>query len=92
MGVYRMVDGKTYNLEQLSEAFEVIQAAMDVDGTGPGSYAHSWYSNIRMVFLDTIDASEGSLRLIPDEVKHRLTHDAACRFMRLCFNINITEK
>ena len=71
-----------------AKAFEVIKQAMIDDGPGmPGSYAHSWHSNIAMMCYDAILADNENA-----ENAHAIGNDAASRFMKLCFGVDTSNQ
>lgn len=72
------------NLE-VAQAFEVIKNAMKNDNPSePGSYAHSWHCNIAMMCYDAILA--GDKNRLSRSAAHKISNDAASRFMKLCFD------
>ena len=74
--------------EKIAEAMEVLKQAMIDDGPGePGSYAHSWHCNIAMMCYDAM-MGYGDIGL--DDFTngaHKVSNDAASRFMKLCFDV-----
>lgn len=80
----------TEKAPDISQAFDLIQAAMDADGIEQGSYAHAWYCNIRMSFYDAL-CDEYVLEPIPRAIFSRVAHNGAVRFMYSCFGIDFSK-
>jgi len=80
--------------DKLGAAFSAVKQAMTGDGSGGGSYAHSWHCNIAMMCYDAIMAEHEKEpgALADDTLKHNEAHkignNAASRFMKLCFDID----
>jgi hypothetical protein len=72
--------------DKIKEAMDVIRQAMiDDDPSSPGSYAHSWHCNIAVMCADAIHADHSESLTSSDA--HRISNDAASRFMKLCFDV-----
>jgi hypothetical protein len=63
---------------KVKEAFDTIKQAMTDD-----EYALSWHCNIAMCCYDSIANSDGSSH----DWAHKVSNDAASRFMKLCFDV-----
>jgi hypothetical protein len=82
--------------DKLGAAFSAVKQAMTGDGSGGGSYAHSWHCNIAMMCYDAIMSdNEESGGLADDTLLHERAHkignDAAARFMKLCFDVETSQ-
>ena len=66
---------------------------LEMQDTELGSYAHSWHCNIAMMCSDAIanktyDAPYG----YDHALTHKISNDAASRFMKLCFGVDTKNK
>lgn len=73
---------------EVAAAFKVIRQAMIDDEPGvPGSYAHGWHCIIAMMCYDAMRAGlEESDQFFHDDAL-KVSHDAASRFMEMCFGV-----
>ena len=77
----------TENTMSVEQAMNVLRESIHNDL----EYAHSWYSNIEMMCYDAIKCSEITVTLGSDDLDTiRTSQDAAKRFMKLCFNHELT--
>lgn len=76
--------------DQVKEAMDVIKQAMiDDDPSKPGSYAHSWHCNIAIMCYDAMaEAASKAEELFNHNDAHKISNDAARRFMKLCFDVD----
>ena len=66
--------------DRVKEAFETIKQAMiDDNPSEPGSYAHGWHCNIAMCCYDSLNGTT--------QWRHKVSNQAASRFMKLCFDV-----
>ena len=66
----------------VSEALDVLKSAMATDP----DYAWSWQCNIAMAMFDEL----GPL-VTPSGLSHEVCNRAAARFMKLCFDVDVTK-
>ena len=73
----------------VEQAMKVIKKAMEDDSPSEsGSYAHTWHCNIAMMCNDAMRHNCASNKpLVSHSDYHRVSNDAASRFMKLCFNV-----
>jgi len=73
--------------DKIKKAMDTIKQAMtDDEPEKPGSYAHSWHCNIAMMCHDAILAHDDKI-----DFAHKISNDAASRFMKLCFGVETTN-
>ena len=88
-----------YKQEEVEAAIMIIRQAMIDDLPEElGSYAHAWHCNIAMMCYDAIRAHDESLLgATADDTQahidaHKISNDAASRFMLLCFGVKTANE
>ena len=76
--------------EKVKSAIDVIKKAMVEDGMEVGSLAHGWHCNIAMACYDSMNL-EPWVSLSNEDVanRRRISNDAASRFMKTCFGVEV---
>jgi len=69
------------NDDEVGEAFYILKQAIQDDD----AYAHAWHCNLAMCFYDALP---GPFCDDDHESFHKVSNNAASRFMSICFDVD----